>query len=165
MKKRTVFLTFMVLAFVSAAGCTWRSVETKEFGDVLMDRNRILVATAYSDFKSAVVDDITETLSSDGSYVRIIDVDYLKDENPVNYDAILIVDTCVAWSLSGDVLNFIESVKEKDKVIVLATAGDPDWSADLAPVDAMTSASLPERSNQVASLLISKVREKVASNR
>ena len=64
-----------------------------------------------------------------------------------DYDAVLIMDTCLAWShFNNSVKDFLDK-SENQNVVFFMTADDPDWTFTYNGVDAITSAS--EKANQV----------------
>lgn len=150
-----VVLGWLVLV---TSGCTFQLVKTVEIGDQAQMGRRVLIATEYSEFKTTVVDGIIDALKSDALYVKVIDVSRLKGETAADYDAVVIVNTCMAWNLSPEVLAFIGTIQKKDRLIVLATAGDEKWKPNLTDVDAVTSASQMETADQVTMTVVNKLR-------
>jgi hypothetical protein len=110
-------------------------------------RSSLLIAGDASEFKdgirTAIIDRYRATCTID-----IINIDRLPKTSGSDYDAVLIMDTCLAWS------NFNPSVKaflnksQNRNVVFFMTADDPDWTFTYKGVDAITSAS--EKENQDA---------------
>ncbi len=157
MKNRVTTAVVLAWMVVVVSGCTLRTVKTVEIGDMAQFEHSVLIATEYSDFKTAVVDGVIDALKNDRIYIKVIDVTNLKDENAEDYAAVVIVNTCMAWTLSPEVLKFMDAVPAKDRLVVLATAGDEEWSPDLKDVDAMTSASKLENTAQVTAEVVGKI--------
>ncbi len=161
-KEWRIIVVFLWLLLVASA-CTLQKVKTVEIGEQVSMKHKMLIATEYGEFKTTVVDGIIAALKNEPLYVKVIDVTQLKEENAADFDAILIINTCMAWNLSPEVLAFIDKVKSKDRLIVLATAGDEQWTADLEAVDVMTSASQMESADQVTITVTNKLRTLLAT--
>jgi hypothetical protein len=139
-------------------GCAARAVKTTEWGDVRADQ-RVLIATQRSEFKEAVVSRILEDLRKDLCYVKVIDLRGLKDEPTAEYDAVIVVNTCKAWSLSRGASRFVKDFEDKEKVVLLTTAGGGDWMPKSAGVDAITSASKSQKVDPLAHEIVGRVRK------
>ena len=67
-----------------------------------------------------------------------------------DYDAILVIDSVQAWSYWNFSLNsFLEKTENCKNVVLLYTAGDPDWEYQYHELDAITSASQVEDQDRV----------------
>jgi hypothetical protein len=147
-----------VIVGLAFCGCAARAVNTTEWGD-LKAAQRVLIATQRSEFKEAVVSKIVEDLEKDLFYVKVIDLKRLEHEPATNYDAIVVVNTCKAWRLTGDASKFVKAFPDKDKVVLLTTAGGEDWKPKSVEVDAITSASKEQKSDPVADEISRMVRK------
>lgn len=137
--KRTALL-LLVFLLLSASGCALKTVRPEVFGDA-DSAARVLVATDASDFKGAVVKDVIERLTQKGAYVCLIPINDLSRKNPEDYSAVILVNTVIAWQAKPDAAAFIKRAKDRDRIILVSTAGDPDFTADYEGVDAVTAAS------------------------
>ena len=158
MKNRVYSSFVLVVVGLSFCGCAVRAVKTAEWGDVEADQ-RVLIATQRSEFKAAVVKRIVEDLEEDLCYVKVMDLKGLGDEPATEYDAIVVVNTCKAWRMSRGASRFVKSFANKEKVVLLTTAGGGDWMPKSAGVDAISSASKSNKVDPLADEIVSKVRK------
>ena len=158
MKDRAFSALVLVMASLAFCGCAGKAVNTTEWGDLKADQ-RVLIATQRTEFKEAVVSRVVEDLEKDLCYVKVIDLKRLENEPATNYDAIVVVNTCKAWRLTGGVSKFVKAFPYKDKVVLLTTAGGEDWKPKSVEVDAITSASKEQKTDPVAEEISRKVRK------
>ena len=148
------------------SGCMFfLSVQPFTAGDINA-ATRVLIATQSSEFKEDIVAKIIKAFEKEPVYIRIIGIQKLKHESVDDFQAIIIIDTCIAWRMSDAAANFIKKIKsrEKEKIILLSTADDEDWLPEKAGVDAVTSASKPDKSNQIANIIIKRIRMRLESH-
>jgi hypothetical protein len=130
---------------LGAAGCTRNLKETRL--EQPGARSSLLIAGDASEFKDGIRGAIINRYRATCN-IDIINIDRLPKTSGNDYDAVLIMDTCLAWS------NFNRSVKafldksQNRNVVFFMTADDPDWTFTYNGVDAITSAS--EKENQDA---------------
>ncbi|MBU1862339.1 MAG: hypothetical protein KKH94_01570 [Candidatus Omnitrophica bacterium] len=134
-------------------------VETVEKGDEDSGR-KVLIATDESQFKDAVVSQIVKLLETDACYIRVIDLKELRSEHDTNYHAIILMNSCWALQLNKHVKEFLDTVKYKERVILLTTAGNKNWKPKTISVDAITSASRIQEAASIAETVVDKVRER-----
>ncbi|HUT65706.1 MAG TPA: hypothetical protein VMZ05_06105 [Spirochaetota bacterium] len=120
---------------------------------------RVLIAGTTSEFKQNVVTRVMEKLGTVDYYFKIIGLDQLDKEETEQYGAILLVATFAAGQIDGRVTQFLQKDTTSQKVIVFYTygsedAGIPDWAKPDIKVDAVTSASLPNRVEERADELV-----------
>jgi hypothetical protein len=143
---------------MALCGCAVRAVKTTEVGVPRAGKN-VLIATQRSEFKEAVVSRIVEELEKDLCYVRVIDLKQLKREPATDYDAVVVMNTCKAWSMSRAASKFVKSFPDKERVVLLTTAGGEDWKPKGVEVDAITSASKEQKADPVADAIVVRVRK------
>ena len=145
-------------------GCTARYVPSSEFGDKNA-AGRVLIATVGTDFKDAVVEKVTQELADEDVYVMVIDLKAIENTDTQQFDAIVLVNTCTAWMVDYHVTDFLRATDDGDKerIVVLTTAGDPDWEAEKLDVDAISSASVPEKISPVANEILVRIRRLLAA--
>ena len=151
---RYFLLIGIVLVF---CGCAVGSVQTVDSGSKTDYEHRELIASQNSGFKQAVADEVRDSLKKNLYYVRIIDVKNLRDESPDDYNAIVILNACMAGRPDPRVESFLEILTEKDKVVLLTTGLLDNWRPESAGVDAMTSASAMDQSSVKAQTIVKKV--------
>jgi hypothetical protein len=157
-KERAFSSLVLVVLALAFCGCAVRAVRTTEWGDLNAER-RVLIATQTSEFKEAVVARIVEGLKEDLYYVKVIDLKALKGEPATEYDAIVVVNTCKAWSMSRGASRFVKNFEEREKVVLLTTAGGGDWMPKLGGLDAITSASKSNKVEPLANEIVGKVQK------
>ncbi len=157
MKIRLWWCGLLIFYLFSILGCTLKSVDTAETGDKASHDSRVLIATQKSKFKRAVVSDIKDILENKTSYIKVVDVRWLPNESLDDYNAIIIINRCLAGRPDPRVEAFIDNVQEKDKVILLTTGHLDSWKPESSLVDAMTSASTISESNAIARTIAAKV--------
>ena len=158
MKDRVFSALVLVVASLAVCGCAAKAVNTTEWGDLRADQ-RVLIATQRSEFKEAVVSRVVEDLEKDRFYVKVIDLERLEHEPAKDYDAIVVVNTCKAWRLTGGASKFVKAFPDKDRVVLLTTAGGEDWKPKSVEVDAITSASKDQKADPVAEDIVARVRK------
>lgn len=113
--------------------------------------------------KQAVVSEIYDRLKQKDIYLKIIDVNGLKRQSTAEYAAIVIINRCMAGRPDPRVESFIDREPRKNKLIVLTTGIQDSWTPDTPGVDAMTSASVLDKSDHVARLIAERILAKVTS--
>ena len=90
--------------------------------------------------------------------MKVIDLRKLAEEATEDYEAMVIVNTRKMWRLNRHARKFLKKVQKSKKVVLLTTAGDPEWKAKGVQVDAIKSASETEEVGAVAEAVLEKVR-------
>jgi hypothetical protein len=132
-------------------------VEPTEDGRRDARNGKVLIATQKSEFKRTVVSEIKDNLGDRVRYVRIVDVKWLPNETPEEFNAIVILNRCMAGRPDPRVEIFIDELPDKNKVIVLTTGRLDSWQPDSTEIDAMTSASTMSATSPVARSIADKV--------
>lgn len=120
----------------------------------------VLVASRSSEFKEALVRTIEEQLEDESVAVTLIGLQDLRDEKAEDYDAIVLINTCIAWSLDPQVDTFLYKYREAGDIIVVTTSGDGEWEPKKQnrEFDTVASASEMARVDEVADEIVEKVR-------
>ena len=156
--KTTMLLAGILLVLkLSLVGCAVGTVSTMESGDRTAAQDRVLVATQNSDFKQAVIQAIRDRLENNSNYIKVIDVKKLPYESLEGYDAVIILNTCMAGRPDPRVESFIDDTTEKEKIVVLTTGRLDSWKPESPRVDAMSSASVMTQAATIGQLLAEKV--------
>lgn len=163
--KRNLILKIVagIASLVFLNSCMFfRSVQPFESANISATA-RVLIAAQASEFKKKILTKIVKAFGKEPVYIKVIDIQKLKKESAENFHAIVIIDTCVAWRISAAAAAFIKKIKknQKHKIILFSTADDENWLPEKAGVDAVTSASRPEKSNQVANIIIKRIRMRI----
>ena len=120
---------------------------------------KVLIASRYSEFKDAVIDTLKKSFADQPVYIKVIGLEDLKNENPDQYNAIVMINKCMGWNLDRNVVHFLDDNKDYSNVIVFTTSGDGNWEPkkDARNFDTISSASKMPRVDAVANQLIEKV--------
>lgn len=148
---------FLIWMSLVVWGCASQPLATVESKPPATSDRKVLVATQNSKFKRAVVSEIQEELNRNSIYLKIIDVKNLKNQSISEFSAIVIINRCMAGRPDPRVESFIDSEPRKNKIIVLTTGILDSWKPDAPDVDAITSASVLDKSDQVARSIVTRV--------
>lgn len=129
--------------FLSFYSCTSGVNETRLYHENPLFS--MIIASDSSEFKDSIRNRVIQQYQNEGN-IEVVNIKRLKDIDPTDYDVVLIMDTCLAWSGFNPALNaFLEDNQSKENVVLFMTAGDPDWAYSYQGVDAITSASVVEK--------------------
>ncbi len=156
MRTKILLVGLLIILTLPLLGCAVGTVDTMESGDRTAGQNRILVATQKSDFKQAVIQEIRHRLENNSSYIKVIDVKKLPHESTEGYDAVIILNKCMAGRPDPRVESFIDDTTEKEKLVVLTTGRLDSWKPESPRVDAMSSASVMTQAATIGKLLAEK---------
>lgn len=156
----SVLAIMFVLAFF---GCTLKAVETTETGNQKSLKGKVLIATQNSQFKRTVVSEIQENLEDNVFYVRVVDVKWLPNESAADFNAIVILNRCMAGRPDPRVESFVDDIPDKKRVILLTTGRLDSWKPDSSEVDAMSSASAMSETAPLARSISDKVMDIIES--
>lgn len=156
---------FLLLAFALNYGCSapqyiWpqKDMEFYEINQQTFEK-KILIASRKSEFKNALVEEIHDAFVERPVYIKIIGIEDLKDEDPNQYSAVFIINTCMAWEIDRKVETFLDKYGELDSIIVLTTSSRGDILPDTErrQFDAVSCASSKEQIAPIADEIIKKL--------
>jgi hypothetical protein len=126
----------------------------------------VLVAARSSEFKDAVVRKIRDSFMGVPVYVKFIGMEDLQVEKAERYNAVILINTCMAWGFDRNVDAFLSKSRDQRGIIVLTTAGDANWKPDMKgrSFDAITTASIETDVDKVAGEIMSRVNALLAAN-
>jgi tetratricopeptide (TPR) repeat protein len=149
--KKAIFKGVLVLAGLGTIGILIfcgiyvyrnypRSLDNYEL-TVSQPEKRVLIAGQGSEFKTGLIQQLTEDLRMANYSSKVIEIKELSKVNEENWDKIVLINSFIV-KLNRRVNNFIGKIPDSNKVLLLVTAGGADWKpeTDLG-VDALTSAS------------------------
>lgn len=157
MKFRLLTGCWIGCLLIILSGCTMKAVDTAYTGDPITAGKRVLIASQNSKFKQALVSEIIDTLQTNAYFIRVIDVKKLKVESATDYNAIVILNRCIAGRPDPRVETFIDNAFPKHRIIVLTTGRLESWKPEAKGVDAITSASNLKESSIIAQKIVNKV--------
>jgi hypothetical protein len=109
----------------------------------------LLITGVTSEFKADIISRIIDRYKDQGN-VDLVYMDKLDQLQCDDYDAILVIDSVQAWSLwNFSLKSFLEKTENCKNIVLLYTAGDPDWEYQYHELDAITSASQVEDQDRV----------------
>jgi len=120
---------------------------------------KVLIASQGSKFKNKLLTELVQQLQSDKKYISIIDVTSLEKENVSDWNAIVIIHTTQAHHMPKSVKNYLKKFTNLSKVILIATSGGGDELVTEFEVDAISTASRLDVTDQIVESIILKVDE------
>jgi len=119
--------------------------------------NSILIAGISSDFRDTIKDRLIDRYKSSGS-IDVVGLNQLSSINCSDYNAIILMDQCKAWTLYNLALkSFLKKSTQCNNVVVFITAGDPEWKYEYNGLDAITSASTISNEDRVVNEISLKI--------
>lgn len=117
-------------------------------------RFTLLIASDASKFKDAVRGRVLDHYKS-YSNVEVVNIGKLKARQANDFDAVLIIDTCLGWTrFNPSMKAFLDDAQNPERVVLFMTVDDTEWDFTYQGVDAITAASHMEDEARVAADLI-----------
>jgi hypothetical protein len=157
MRMRLFWGCLLIISFAAFSGCSLKTVDTAETGIRQAAKGRVLIATQQSKFKRTLVSEIKENLGDNVFYVKVVDVKRLPDESGDDFNAIVIINRCMAGRPDPRVESFVDYFPDKKKMILLTTGRLDSWIPDSPQIDAMSSASTLSEATPLARSIAAKV--------
>jgi hypothetical protein len=135
MKQSVIKISLIVLIFglfqmhcVSVPHLIWpqKDIQQNQLNAPVLEK-KVLVASRSSEFKDAIVSKIAATFKDQSVFVKFIGLDLLKEEDGDQYDAVVVINTCMSWSLDRPVNAFLDRYQKQAHIIVLTTSGSGEW--------------------------------------
>jgi len=124
---------------------------------VLNARYSLLIASDASEFKDAVRKQVFDHFSN-YSNVEVVNIRRLKTIQTRDFDAVIIIDTCLGWSQFNPTMKaFLDDAEDPGRIVLFLTVDDTDWVFTYQGVDAITAASRMEDEDRVAAELIRQI--------
>jgi len=157
MKKRSAPVYWMVVLICCglAASCARQLQETRISAPDA--RLNFIIAGDASEFKDSIRSRLIDRYKPYCT-IEVVNINKLKEIDPDAYDAVLIMDTCMADTrFNPSFKAFVDKLEDQDKVVLFLTAADPDWEFSYGDIDAITSASVMENEEMVVSRITEKI--------
>jgi hypothetical protein len=154
-KWETAVAALLLSTLVCITACTRNVKETK----ILSENARydLLIASDASEFKDGVRRKLIDRYQAQGN-ITVVNIGDLPQVNADAYDIIVIMDTCMAWTgFNPSFKAFLDKMDDPSKVVLLITAGDPDWTYSYGDIDAITSASRIENADDIVARLAGEI--------
>ena len=135
-----------------------KDIQPSELHESSLDQ-KVLVAARSSEFKQAIVDKIKEAFQDKPVFVKFIGLGEIKKEKAEQYNAIVMINTCMSWDMDRSVHGFLDQHEDHSNMIVLTTSGDGDWLPKMKGrnFDAISSASKKANVEEIANQIIEKI--------
>lgn len=139
-----------------------KDIETSELNQAFLE-DKVLIASRSSEFKNAIIEKIEEAMKNDSVYVKFTGLKKLRDEDHDRYNAIGLINTCMAGGMDPIAKDFLKNQKGKNNIVILTTSGGGDWLPKMKHqnFDAIASASEKDNVDSVAKEIIDKIRSKL----
>ena len=151
----------MQLSCFSVPHLIWpqKDIKISEVNEPALEK-KVLVASRSSEFKDAVVKKIKEAFKGEQVYMKFIGVELLEKEKAADYDAIVMINTCMSRNMDRNVKGFLKRHEDQSNMIVLTTSGGGDWMPKMKErnFDAISAASKKEKLDEVAGDIVGKIR-------
>jgi hypothetical protein len=145
----------VAIALLALAGLYACARSVPEVRHVVVNaKYTLLIASDASAFKDAVRARVFDHYKPYAN-VEVVNIGRLKTLQADDYDAVLIIDTCLGWSrFNPSMKAFLDEARDPDRVVLVMTVDDTEWDFTYQGVDAITAASLMADESRLASDLI-----------
>ena len=167
--KQDFFYIYCALGFLLLVGCAapqhfWPQkdiVGTDE--GIIHGEKMVLIASRSSEYKIGLVAELQKQLASAQISHKTIGVKQLDKVDSMDYNAVVVINTCLAWGLDNDVSHFLDRQKTTANIILLTTSGDGLWLPDKRgrDFDAICGASIKANISDVAQYLMERIRKRL----
>lgn len=171
-RKHTAMLVAVILGCLALTTCytpqvIWpqRDILASGQNDPSLQK-RVLVASRSSEYKDAVVEKIREAFKNERVYFKFIGIEDLEAENGSDYSAVVMISTCMGWTLDRVVNDFLNRHDDQGNMILLTTSGNGGWVPELKGrnFDAVSAASLMGQIDMVAGYIAGKIQKLLLGN-
>jgi hypothetical protein len=159
---KTMFYWSMLLVVLPffLISCAVKTVSTTRFGSPEGCERRLLIASEFSEFKSAVIQQLTRDLNDDACYLKTIDIGVLGAEPAEAYDSIVILNSLKYFKINSNARSYLDQTPEKQKFVMLVTTGKKGKTVAVDAIDAVSSASTLVNSEMVAGQMVTRIRSR-----
>jgi hypothetical protein len=145
----------LVLVLVTLQACARSVPEVRHVA--VNARFSLLIASDASEFKDAVRGRVFDHYTPNNN-VEVVNIGSLKARQAEDFDAVLIIDTCLGWSrFNPSMKAFLDSAQDPERIVLFMTVDDTEWDFTYQGVDAITAASHVEDEARIAAELIQKI--------
>jgi hypothetical protein len=126
-------------------------------------KHKVLLASRDSAFKRDVVLKVNAALSTEDTAVQVIGIGELETIDATQYDAVVLINTCIALGFDSEVKTFLDRHDHFDHMIIVTTSSKGDWQPKEKnrDYDAISSASKLAESDAVARKIVESVRKRI----
>jgi hypothetical protein len=155
LQSRVIFLIVSIFLLICACG---RSVQELKIDNTDAKCQLVIAVIRTRDFKDSVINGIVEKYR-DTCAIEVMNVSNVEQITQKEFDVVLLVDECRAGMRFNKKLEEIVDELDKKKVVLFVTAGDPDWEYTYKDIDAVTSASEEDKTQEVIQEIAKKIDE------
>jgi hypothetical protein len=127
-------------------------------------KQKILIASQESKFKTDLVSSIVNGLKTKDIYIKVIDVTSLTGIVPRDWNSIIIINTCEAGKLQKNVIEFFKKYPDDKRMILVTTSGSGIWKPDDISIDSISSASLNDNIPEISDSIRKAIDKSVESD-
>lgn len=102
---------------------------------------KILIASQGSEFKEKLVNRFIKELTSDSTFIFVVDCTQLKDEYLTGWDAYVLIHTMQIHKMTKEADLFLHKMPNLDKVALVSTSGAGDENYTKLDVDGISTPS------------------------
>jgi hypothetical protein len=117
----------------------------------------IFIAYQSSDFKDALLENITSALNAQTLYYEVAGVSALNKIDEKEWDAIIIVQRVKMGKINSHVRRYLDGAQDMDKIVLVTTAGSGDPRTDAWDIDTITSASKMNELDEIVESVLSRL--------
>lgn len=135
-----------------------KDIQPSELHEPTLDK-KVLVAARSSEFKQAIVEKIKEAFQEKSVYVKFIGLGEIKQEQAEQFNAVVLINTCMSWDMDRNVHGFLKQYKDYRNMIIVTTSGGGDWLPKKKGrnFDAISCASKKATVDELANQIIDKI--------
>jgi hypothetical protein len=122
---------------------------------------KVLIASRKSEFKLELIEKVKETFAKESVYVKCIGLSRLSRETTAGYQAIVLINKCMAWDYDRNIHKFLKTCTDTGAVIVLTTSGKGTWLPKHCACDAIACASKKKSFDTACGELVLKIRKRL----
>lgn len=167
MGKKILIIGLFLLSIISAKTVPSAFFGHKDIPDSTLgnhsSQKKVLIVARESEFKRNIAHAVADSLASNSIFIIVSGVKKLKEIDPNDYSAIVIINTCLSWQIDNKVQTFFRKYPDYFNIVLLTTTGDPEGCGKGRHVpeyvDAITSASISENFMPKVNEVLKKVRE------
>lgn len=169
-RRLTIFSIILLMSIIFQISCVsvphmilpQKDIESANLNEPGLDK-KILVASRYSDFKQEILEKIKMAFLDKSVYIKFIGLGQIEKENADQYNAVVMINTCMSWDMDRNVHGFLKRYKDHSNMIILTTSGDGNWLPKMKGrnFDAISSASKKAKVDQIVDEIIAKINSRL----
>jgi hypothetical protein len=157
-KKIVLYLNLFIISIsaISLLGITERA-RSEELAQANGNTSRVFIARQRSDFKDALLKNITEQLDAQSVSYEVADISALKKMNDAGYEAVVIIQYVKAGRINSNVRRYLDRTEHMDGVVLVTTSGSGNAKTDKWNIDTISSASEMSELDKITRTVLSRL--------